>query len=378
MMRDGKLGIGLVGYGYWGPNLLRNYIACEQAEVKYVCDKDAKRLQKAKQACPSASITERIGDLLGDPEVDAVLIATPIPTHFKLARDAMMAGKHVFIEKPLAASSGEAERLHSMARSRGLTLMVGHTFEYSPPVVKIKELIESDELGKIYFVSSSRINLGLHHSDMSVIWDLAPHDFSILFNWLQEEPYRISAVGRSCVQSRVPDVAFINLSFESGTVAEVQVSWLSPIKLRRTILVGSKKMLLYDDTEPVEKVKVFDHGVTLREPTSFGEFQLSYRTGDIVSPQLNNQEPLLLEAQHFVDCVTSGRCPQTDGHSGVRVVRALERAEASLRCNTYLHPLFEQVEPDYVNPGSEQASLGFGAARTWRSRGNPDEPRRSA
>jgi len=376
-MRDGCVVVGLVGYGYWGPNLLRNYMECAEAEIKYVCDRDEGRLGTVGERYPSLSLTTRVGDLLADPEVDALLIATPIPTHYPLARDAITAGKHVFVEKPLAASSDEAERLLGMAADRGLTLMVGHTFEYSPPVVKIKELIDSGELGRIFFISSSRINLGLHQSDVSVIWDLAPHDFSILFNWLDEEPYRISAVGRSCVHSRVPDVAFINLSFKSGAVAEVQVSWLSPIKLRRTILVGSRKMLLYDDTEPVEKVKVFDHGVTLREPGSFGEFQLSYRTGDILSPHLNNKEPLLLEAQHFIDCVTSGKSPQTDGRSGIRVVRALERAEASLRCNTYPHPLSPEELRRDGTALAQSASLEQ-MLKEGRGPHDVDEPRKSA
>ncbi len=209
--------------------------------------------------------------------------------------------------------------------------MVGHTFEFSSPVITIKELIASGELGDIYYISSSRINLGLHQKDVSVIWDLAPHDFSILFDWLGEEPEHVSAIGRGCVKCEIPDVAFVTLRFPSGAIAEVQLSWLSPVKLRRTLVVGSKKMLVYDDTESVEKVKVFDHGVNLVEPSSFGEFQMSYRTGDIVSPHLDAGEPLFLEAAHFVDCVRTGKTPKTDGASGLRVVRALEQAENWMR-----------------------------------------------
>ncbi|PKQ14971.1 MAG: hypothetical protein CVT67_11590, partial [Actinobacteria bacterium HGW-Actinobacteria-7] len=194
----------------------------------------------------------------------------------------------------------------------------------------IKKLIDSGELGEVYYIASSRINLGLHQKDASVIWDLAPHDFSILFDWLGEEPVQVSAVGRGCIKCDIPDVAFVTLRFPSGAVAEVQLSWLSPVKLRRTLVVGSKKMLMYDDTEAVEKVKLFDHGVNLADPGSFGEFQLSYRTGDILSPHIEGSEPLKVEAMHFIDAVLSGTTPKTDGYSGLRVVRALERAQASL------------------------------------------------
>jgi predicted dehydrogenase len=324
--------VGLVGFGYWGPNLLRNYMESTGAEVRWVCDLTEDRLALAKARCPSASVTQDYAEVLADPQVDAVLIATPISTHFGLASGALEAGKHVFVEKPMTASSDEAARLVEMAGATGLVLMVGHTFEYSPPVVKIKEIIDSGELGDIYFVTSSRVNLGLHQRDVSVIWDLAPHDISMLFYWLGEEPTRLRAFGRSCVEGGTPDVAFVTMEFPSGTVAEMQLSWLSPVKLRRTMIVGSRKMLLYDDTESVEKVKIYDHGVTREvEPGSFGEFQLSYRTGDIVSPHLSAQEPLFAEAAEFIDCVQTGRTPKTDGRSGMRVVDALERAERSLR-----------------------------------------------
>ncbi len=330
-MKDRVLNVAIVGYGYWGPNLLRNYMELAHTRVKWVCDRDPQKLAKAKMRYPSVLVTESYGDVLGDSEVDAVVIATPISTHFPLADAALAAGKHVFVEKPMTSSAVDAERLIRHAETRQLTLMVGHTFEFSPPVVRIKEIIDSGEIGDVYFVSSSRVNLGLHQKDVSVIWDLAPHDFSILFAWLGEEPEQVSAMGRGCVKCDIPDVAFVNLRFPSGAVAEVQLSWLSPVKLRRTIVVGSKKMLVYDDTETVEKVKLYDHGVnTVVEPGSFGEFQLSYRTGDILSPHLDSYEPLYTEATHFVECVLTGTTPKTDGQSGLRVVRTLERAEASM------------------------------------------------
>lgn len=337
VMIGGKLTVGLVGYGYWGPNLLRNYMELPSADVKWVCDRDTNKLAKAKVRYPSITVTENYLDLLADDDLDAVLVATPISTHYALGMAALDAGKHVFVEKPMTASVLEAQALVAAAERAGRTLMVGHTFEYSAPVQRIKEIIDSGELGDIYYVASSRVNLGLHQKDVSVIWDLAPHDFSILFHWLGEEPVYVSAIGRGCVRPEIPDVAFVTLRFASGAVAEVQLSWLSPVKLRRTLVVGSKKMLVYDDTESVEKVKVFDDGVNLAEPNSFGEFQLTYRTGDIVSPHLDSCEPLAAEAKHFVDSVLSGTRPATDGESGLRVVRALERAEESMTSHSRRH-----------------------------------------
>lgn len=332
-----KTTVGVVGYGYWGPNLLRNYLQLPDADVKWVCDRDEERLAKARSQYGNVRTTHEYRDLIQDPQVDAVVIATPISTHHALASQALLAGKHVFVEKPMTSSSADAEDLLALAEARGLTLMTGHTFEYSPPVIKIKEIIDSGELGDIYFVTSSRVNLGLHQNDVSVIWDLAPHDFSILFYWLGEEPCKVSAFGKSCLEDKQPDVAFVNLAFPSGAVAEVQLAWLSPVKLRRTILVGSRKMLLYDDTESVEKIKIFDHGVDMAETGSYGEYQLQYRTGDIVSPRIDTFEPLYAEASHFITCVREGCTPKTDGASGLRVVRALEMAEESLQWNRRIY-----------------------------------------
>jgi len=351
MNPDGTVVVGLVGYGYWGPNILRNYMELSEATVKWVCDRDPGKLAKAKTRYPAVTTTDDYFDILRDEDVDAVLIATPISTHFGLAIAAVEAGKHVFVEKPMTASVLEARALVAAASARNVTLMVGHTFEFSSPVATIKKYIASGELGDVYYISSSRINLGLHQKDVSVIWDLAPHDFSILFDWLGEEPVEISAVGRGCVQRNIPDVAFVTMRFASGTIAEVQLSWLSPVKLRRTLVVGSKKMLVYDDTESVEKVKVYDHGADLLEPGSFGEFQLSYRTGDILSPHLEAWEPLSAEARHFVECVRTGRRPKTDGFSGLRVVRALERAEESMRANGALMHVHRGTQPSI--PGLE-------------------------
>ena len=324
------LGIALVGYGYWGPNLLRNYVELSDTWVHWVCDQDGAALEKVKLRYPAMPVTTDLDKVLADPSVEAVAIATPISTHFPLAKKALEAGRHVFVEKPMTADARQAGELVALAEERGLTLMVGHTFVFSSPVRKVKELIDAGELGDIYFVTTQRVNLGLHQKDVSVIWDLAPHDLSILNYWLGEAASEVRVTGRACIAPGIPDVAFVNLTFPSGVVAEIQASWLSPVKLRRTIVVGSRKMLVYDDTESVEKVKLYDHGVDFKEPTDFGEFQLSYRTGDIVSPKIAGREPLYVEAQHFAECVRSGERPVSDGRAGLDVVGALEAAQASL------------------------------------------------
>jgi len=328
-----KIDVGIVGCGYWGPNLIRNFLSHKGFGQVIGCDLDQSKLERIQQRYASVKVTSDYEDLLGSNKVGAVAIATPVKAHYQLARDALQAGKHVFVEKPFTSSSAEALQLIKLADEKNLTLMVGHTFEYSPPVVKIGELISGGTLGEIYFISSSRVNLGLHRKDVSVIWDLASHDFSIIFSWLKTSPLRITALGKDYVQRGIPDVAFINMEFPSGCVAHVEVSWLAPSKLRRTAVIGSEKMLVYDDTEVMEKVKIYDKGVDYKDPDSFGEFQLSYRAGDIISPQLENYEPLSLEVAHFFECICNGKRPKTDGFSGLRVVQALEAAQSSLENN---------------------------------------------
>ena len=347
---DAPLCVALVGHGYWGPNLLRNYMELPGAWVKYVVEPDPERRGRALRRYPTVRAAE-YGEVLADPEVEAVLVATPVSTHHRLAREALLAGKHVFVEKPMAASVEEARELVTLAEAAGLTLMVGHTFVYSPPVRKVKDLLEAGELGDVYFVTTSRVNLGLHQKDVSVVWDLAPHDLSILYYWLGEPAETVTVTGRDCVKRGIPDVAFVNLRFPSGVIAEVQVAWLSPVKLRRTVVVGSRKMLLYDDTEAVEKVKLFDHGVDLRDPNDFGEFQLTYRTGDIVSPKIEGVEPLRVEAAHFVHCVRTGERPLSDGRRGLEVVASLEAAEASLRAGGCEMPVLASLADAGVEGG---------------------------
>jgi len=242
----------------------------------------------------------------------------------------LTAGKHVFVEKPLAAEVSQAEALVDQAQRGARVLMVGHTFSYSPPVALIRDLITDGDLGEVYFISSTRVNLGIHQPDVSVIWDLAPHDFSILFDWLGEAPLTVSATGAAFAREKVPEVAFVALRFPSGVIAHVEVSWLAPSKLRRTTVVGSRKMVVYDDTQATEKVKVFDRGVELPAPATFGEFQLSYRTGDIVSPRVDATEPLALATADFLRAMATGDAPRANGQRGLEVVRALAAAQASL------------------------------------------------
>jgi len=321
----------LIGYGYWGPNLARNLYDKRDCDLRYICDMDEERLKKAKDKYPLVDITRFSSTVFEDDEIQAVFIATPIASHFEVAREALLSGKDVFVEKPIANNTKDAEELVKLAEKGKNVLMVGHTFEYSPPVLKVKELLDKGELGDILFISSIRVNLGIHQKDVSVIWDLASHDISILIYWLGEEPSSMKVLGRGCVLSAVPDVAFLSMDFPSNVIANVEVSWLSPTKLRRTTVVGTKKMLIYDDTEHLEKIRVFDKGVVFKEPKDFGEFQLTYRTGDVISPLLENFEPLQAEVSHFLDCVKERRRPRTDGECGLRVVRALEMAEMSLK-----------------------------------------------
>lgn len=321
---------GVIGLGYWGPNLLRNLYANKRNGELIMCDSNTTRLEIMKLRYPDVSYTSDYRDILNDSSLDAVVVATNVSSHFPLAKEALLAGKHVFVEKPFAASIEQAEELVELGEKNGLVTMVGHTFMFSPPVIKAKEIIDSGELGEIHFITSSRVNLGLHQKDVSVIWDLAPHDFSMLFYWLGEEPSSVNAFGHAYVLDKIPDVAFINLAFPSGAIGNVQVSWLSPSKLRRTVIVGSRKMLVYDDTEPIEKIKVYDKGVEVIEPESFGEYQLSYRTGDILSPKLPAGEPLAAEMDEFLRCIETGSTPISSGAEGLAVVRALELADASL------------------------------------------------
>jgi predicted dehydrogenase len=322
--------VAVVGLGYWGPNLLRNLHELPGAEVAAVCDAKEAALDAVGRRYPAIPRRSSFDDVLADPGVDAVAIATPVHTHHRLASAALRAGKHVFIEKPLAASSAEARSLIALANERDLVLMPGHTFLYSPPVVAIRDLIRAGDLGDIYFISMSRVNLGLHQPDVGVAWDLGPHDFSILRFWLEETPTQVTALSRGCIIPAIPDVTFVNLQFPSETIAHVELSWLAPSKLRRTTIVGSRAMVVYDDTSN-EPVRIFDSGVELPNPETFGEYKMSYRTGAIVSPAVSAAEPLALEMEDFCNAVRTGEPPRSDADLGLEVVRIIEAVDGSLR-----------------------------------------------
>jgi predicted dehydrogenase len=321
------LRVAAIGCGYWGPNVIRNLDALPDVELCWVSDADLTRAATVAARYPSSRPTSGTDAIFEDPCVDAVYIATPVSTHSVLVERALHAGKHVLVEKPLATTVDDADALARMAADRGLTLMVGHTFIFSPPVRKVKDLIDSGQIGPIYYVETTRVNLGLFQKDVSVLWDLGPHDLSILMYWLDEVPSAVSARGRSYHGEALEDVAFLTLEFPSGILAQIQISWLAPSKLRRTSIVGRQRMVVYDDLEPVEKVKVFDRGVD-RQPASFGEFQLTYRSGDILIPRLDTTEPLAIECAHFVECIRTGREPDASPQSAVDVADA-ERASMS-------------------------------------------------
>jgi predicted dehydrogenase len=288
----------VVGLGYWGPNLLRVLVDDAGATVRWICDLDASRLERYARRYPGILTTRDIDEVLADDTVDAVIVATPVFSHVDLCRRSLSAGKHTFVEKPLATSASDADALLGLARARDRLLMCGHTFVYSPAVNAVKRMLDDRVLGDVYFISSSRVNLGLHQRDVSVIWDLGPHDFSILLHWLRERPETVRAVGRDSIVKGVADVAFVTLVFPSGVVTHVELSWLSPSKLRRTVVVGSQKMVVYEDGAP-EPIRLFDHGVVYSDPETFGQYQLSYRTGDIIAPKLETYEPLGAELADF-------------------------------------------------------------------------------
>jgi predicted dehydrogenase len=321
--------VAVVGFGYWGPNLVRNLHELECTDVVAVCDLRSDRLAAVGKRFPNVRLSDTFDAVLASDDVDAVAIATPVSTHFALASAALAAGKHVLVEKPLASSASEAVELIRLAKERGLVLMPGHTFLYSPPVVAIHDLIVSGALGELYFISTSRVNLGLHQADVSVAWDLGPHDISILRYWLGETPTHVSALSRGFVIPSIPDVAFVDLEFPSKTIAHVELSWLAPSKLRRTTVVGSEKMVVYDDTSN-EPVRIFDSGVMLKEPESFGEYRLTYRTGEIISPRVDAVEPLALEFEDFCRAINDGSPPRSSALLGLEVVRVIEAVDESL------------------------------------------------
>jgi predicted dehydrogenase len=322
------LRVAVIGAGYWGPNLIRNLHEAPGAEPVAVADLSQERLDGIKKRFPALRLTTDHRTLFADKSIDAVAIATPVNTHRRLVEEAFAAGKHVFVEKPLAATSTDAEAMVRAAEKAGRTLMVGHTFVYNPAVVTVRDLIERGELGRVNYVDSQRVNLGLHQFDINVLWDLGPHDVSISLYWLGEEPEWVQCVGACYVQPEIEDVVFLTMGFPSGALAHAHLSWLAPSKLRTMTVIGTKQMAVYDDMETVERVKVYDFGV---QSLDGDELRRSYRAGDIRSPHVPITEALQMEMRHFLECIREGKKPRSDGEAGLRVVRVLEAGTRSLK-----------------------------------------------
>ncbi len=325
------LNIAVIGCGYWGPNLIRNFNALPSCRVKTICDSDTSRLEHLKTLYPLVETTGDFGRIIKDDTVDAVVIATPVCFHFEMAKKSLEAGKHTFIEKPMAASASECRKLITMAEKKRLVLMTGHTFVYSTPIRRIKEIVESGDLGQLQYVSSRRLNLGLFQKDINVAWDLAPHDISIVLYILNEMPVSVNCQGKAHVNPNIEDVTSIAMDFANGAFVTIQSSWLDPNKIREMTFVGGKKMLIYNDVEPIEKIKIYDKHVEVPPHyDTFGEFQYSYHYGDMCSPYLKMTEPLKVECEHFLDCINNGTKCLSGGEDGLAVVKILEASSKSL------------------------------------------------
>lgn len=323
--------VAVIGYGYWGPNLIRNFLETEDARMAVCCDLDERRLALVEAKHPRVALTADYNEVLQDPAIDAVVIATPVATHYAFARKALEHGKHVLVEKPMTASVAEAESLIEIAAKRNLTLMVDHTFIYTGAVRKMKELINRGDLGALYYFDSVRINLGLFQKDVNVLWDLAPHDIAILDHLVEEAPVSVCANGACHVGNGIENVAYLTVYFQSGLIAHFHNNWLAPVKIRTLLVGGSKKMILYDDMEISEKVKVYDRGVETKGTEGVHQALLSYRLGDMWAPQLETTEALRLVATEFITSIKARRRPLTDGMNGLNVVKILEAAEMSIK-----------------------------------------------
>lgn len=324
------INVAIIGCGYWGQNIIRDLHDSPECKLKYCCDLNESKLKSIIHKNSGMQLIKDSERIFKDKNIDAVFIATPVGSHYELAKRALKGKKAVFVEKPFVDKLKKAVELTEIAKKSQLVLMVGHIFEYAPAVIKVKELIKNNQLGKIYYISSTRVNLGIHRKDESVIWDLASHDLSTMFYWLEEEPLSLQGVGKCSIIKNKPDVAFITLKFPSDVLVNIHVSWLAPVKMRNIVIVGSEKMLVFDDTSVLEKIKLFDKGIDKLEHSSFGEFQLSYRTGEISVPIISNAEPLKEEISHFFKCIKNKETPKTDGKSATRVVKYLEMIEKSL------------------------------------------------
>ncbi|MCU0238933.1 MAG: Gfo/Idh/MocA family oxidoreductase [Pyrinomonadaceae bacterium] len=331
--------LGVIGCGYWGPNLIRNFAENEKAEVAWLCDLDEKRLAGFKRRYPTVKTSTNFQDLIDDDNLDAIVIATPVSTHYKFAKAALESGKHIFVEKPFTDSISNAEELVQIADSKGLNIFVDHIFLYTGAVRKIKTLIDSGELGDLLYFDSTRVNLGLFQKDINVVWDLAPHDFSIMDYLIGREPKQISAIGSSHINPNIENVAYVVCKFDDEFIAHYHFNWLSPVKIRQTLIAGTKKMIIFDDNEPSEKLKIYDKGVTATQIENESDREsayqtlVSYRTGDVWIPKIDGTEALKSACNEFLISIIEKRKPMTDGEAGLRVVKLLESAQVSIKNN---------------------------------------------
>lgn len=323
--------IGVIGYGYWGPNLVRNFAETPGLTVACVADLDPKKLEIVQKRYPGVKTTTNFEEMINNPSIDAIAVATPVSTHFKLGMAALKAGKHLWLEKPMTETSLQASQLVEEAEKRKLVLIVDHTFIYTGAVRKMAEIYHNGDLGDMYYYDSIRVNLGLFQRDVSVISDLAVHDFAILDFLLRQQPVEVSAVGANHFPGTPENLSYISLFYESGMIAHCNVNWLAPVKVRQILIGGSKKMIAYDDLQPSEKIKVYDKGISFtNDPQKIYEMRVGYRAGDMWAPQLDGSEALKVEGEHFVDCILNGKTPQTDGYLGMRVVQLIEAATRSM------------------------------------------------
>src|SRR6202171_433695 len=339
--------VGVIGCGYWGPNLLRNFSENEAAELHWICDADEVRLAAMGRRYPAAQTTTDYQKLLADPTLDAIAVVTPVGTHFQIGRQALQAGKHLLVEKPLTATAREAEELNDLADRNRRTLMVDHTFVYTGAVRKMKEIVSSGELGELLYFDSVRINLGLFQKDINVLWDLAPHDLSIMDYLIDRQPDAVSAIGSCHIERGIENIAYLIMHFGDDFIAHFHFTWLAPVKIRRTLIAGSRKMILYDDIEPTEKVRIYDKGVTTNRVGADREADyqtlVSYRTGDVWAPKLDSTEALRYVVAEFLESISTGRRPLTDGRSGLRVVRLLEAAQESIKTGGRLVKVLKSI-----------------------------------
>ena len=322
---------GVIGYGYWGPNIVRNIMGIDGVTVCSIADKNPHALKRASKACPGVELTDDYTAITGSPDIDAVAIVTPVSTHFELAKKALENGKHVFVEKPFTATAAQAEQLIELAEKNKLRIMVDHTFIFTGAVRKIKEIIDKGDLGDIYYFDSMRVNLGLFQHDVNVIWDLAPHDLAIMDYLISEKPVAVSATGAAHFNHGMENIAFLTVYFPKNIIAHINVNWLSPVKVRTTLLCGQKKMLVWNDLEPADKIKIYDKGVDITSAEGVYNLLVSYRSGDMWAPKVDQTEALKLEVQHFIDCINNGGTNANDGHAGLSVIKMLEAANRSLQ-----------------------------------------------